>query len=199
MAQLAVMAFMAGSSLYKAKQAEQLKKREEQAYLDAAQRRQAAMTHEVQEEKRKKDNMYSRALAVIGAQTGDTSEAGVQTLLADLNAEGDYRILSTIWAGAQEVEALKFRAEAAQREAEAAKDAGYINAISSAVSGYVGMGGASGSFGQWASANLTNQGQVDKWLSQMHNVAWDKIEQKWVEIEPVTVPQYKRRGVSLGL
>ena len=137
---------MGASQLYKAKQAEKLKKMEAQAYLDAADRRAAAMTHEVQEEKRRRDNMYSRALAVIGAQTGDTSEAGVQTLLADLNAEGDYRILSTVYTGVQEADALRFRAEAAQREAEAAKDAGYINAIASAVSGYVGMGGASGGF-----------------------------------------------------
>lgn len=148
MAQLAVMAVMAIGQLYKGKEQEKLKLREAQAYRDAADRRQAAMTHEAAEETRKRDFMYSRALAVAGAQTGDPSDAGIQTLLADLNAEGDYRILSTIWVGQTEAEGLRFRAEAARREGRAAKTASYVSAVTSAVSGYYGMGGDFGRFSQ---------------------------------------------------
>lgn len=142
MAQLAVMAVMAIGQLYKGKQQQKLKEREAQAYLDAADRRQAAMTHEAAEEGRKRDFMYSRALAVAGAQSGDTTDVGVQSLLSDLNAEGDYRVLSTIWTGQTEAEGLRFRADAARREGDAAKDASYVNAVTSAVSGYYGMGGS---------------------------------------------------------
>jgi len=189
MAQLAVMAVMAAGQLYKGKQAHDLKQREKQAYLDAADRAQAAMTYEVQEERRRREFMYSRALAVAGAQTGDPSDAGIQTLLADLNAEGDYRILSTIWVGVEEAEGLRFRAEAARREAEGAKKAGRIGAITSAISGYVGMGGASGSFGKWATKNLTTQGQMDKLMESWHNVARDPVTGEWTEIAPVSIPK----------
>ncbi len=150
MAKLAVMAVMAIGQLYKGAQQKKLKDREADAYRVAADRRMAAATRELAAEKREKEFMYSRALAVAGAQTGRTSDPGITTLLADLNAEGEYRMLSVLWAGQNEAEGLIFRAEAARREGRAAKDASYINAITSAVSGYYGMGGGSpfGGFGQ---------------------------------------------------
>lgn len=145
--QLAVAAVMFVASAYKGKQQQKLKIQEETAYREAADRRMAAATAEASEERRKKEFMYSRALAVAGAQSGRTSDPGITTLLADLNAEGDYRVLSTIWAGQNEAEGLRFRAEAARREGDAAWTAGLVNGVTSAVSAYVGMGGGFGGGG----------------------------------------------------
>lgn len=148
--QLAVAAVMFVASAYKGKQQQKLKIQEETAYREAADRRMAAATAEAAEERRKKEFMYSRALAVAGAQSGRTSDPGITTLLADLNAEGDYRVLSTIWAGQNEAEGLRFRAEAARREGDAAWTAGLVNGVTSAVSAYAGMGGKFGGFSQSA-------------------------------------------------
>lgn len=200
MAQLAVMAFMAVGELYKGKQQEKLKEQERQAYLDAADRRQAAMTHEAAEEGRKRDFMLSRALAVAGAQSGDTTDAGVQTLLSDLNAEGDYRVLSTIWLGQTEAEGLRFRAEAARREGKAAKKASYINAVTSAVSGYTSMGGAEGSFGKWAGKTFSASGQTTTAMQSMTaqhaamGEIWDEASRSWVKKKGLGGPRIPSYG-----
>lgn len=198
MAQLAVMAFMGAAQLYKGKQQQKLKEREAQAYLDAADRRQAAMTFEVAAAQRQKELMYSRALLVAGAQTGNTSDAGIQTLLADLNAEGDYRILSTIWVGQTEAEGLRFRAEAARREGESAKDASYVSAITSALSGYVGMGGASGDLSKFGTSAQMERGlQAAKVSREAIGEVWDEAKKKWVKkgssktaLGGITLPSY---------
>lgn len=183
MAQLAVMAVMAVGQLYKGKQQQKLKEREAQAYLDAADRRQAAMTQEVAEDQRAKELMYSRALLIAGAQTGNTSDAGIQTLLADLNAEGDYRILSTIWIGQTEAEGLRFRAEAARREGDAAKTASRISAVTSALTAYVGMGGPDaalfGSFGQ--KAKMERGLQAATVSREAIGEVWDEAKKQWVK------------------
>jgi len=128
-------------SAYKGAQAKKLKDKEALAYDEARDRRAAAATREGAEEKRKKEFMYSRALAVAGAQGASQADPGVNALLADLNAEGEYRMLSVLWSGMTEAEGLGFRADAARREGEAAYSAGIINGITSAVSSYYGMGG----------------------------------------------------------
>ncbi len=142
MAQLAVVAFMAAGQLYKGEQQRKLKEREALAYREAADRRMAAATHEAQEERRRADFAYSRALAVAGAQSGRTSDPGITSLLSDITAEGDYRVLSTLWVGETEAEGLRFRAAAARREAESARTAALFNAVTSAVSTYYGLGGS---------------------------------------------------------
>lgn len=141
MAQLAVMAVMFIGSAYKGAQQKKLKDQEAIAFTEARDRRMAAATREAAEEERNAEFMYSRALAVAGWQGGTQADAGINAMLADLAAEGEYRVLSTMWAGQNEAEGLSFRAEAARREGEAAYEAGIINGITSAVSGYFGMGG----------------------------------------------------------
>ena len=161
MAQLAVAAVMFVGSVYKGKEQQKLKDREAQAYRDARDRRAAAATREVAEEKRKKEFMYSRALAVAGAQGGSQADPGINALLADLNAEGEYRMLSVLWTGLTEAEGYGFRAEAARREGEAAFEAGVINGITSAVSSYVGMGGdfSSSPFGMFSQSEQMERGR----------------------------------------
>ena len=136
MAQLAIATVMGAAQLYQGKKAQSLKEREAEGYRDAANRRMAAATREIAEEERNKEFMYSRALAVAAAQGGGTGSAGVVKLLADIIAEGEYRILSRLWAGQDEAEGLRFRAEAAIHEGKSARDASYVNAVTSAVSSY---------------------------------------------------------------
>ncbi len=136
MAQLAIAAVMGAAQLYKGKKAQSLKEREAEGYRDAAGRRMAATTHELAEEERNREFMYSRALAVAAASGTATGSAGIVRQLADINAEGEYRLLSRLWAGQNEVEGLQFRAEAAIREGESAIDASRVDAITSAVSSY---------------------------------------------------------------
>jgi len=92
------------------------------------------------EEIRNKELMHSRAIAVAGASGAGTD--GLTKLLGDLNAEGEYRVMSVLWNGQNEAQGLQYRAEAAEREGKAAQTAGIIDGITSAVSAYVGMGGA---------------------------------------------------------
>jgi len=142
--QLAVAAVMFVGSAYKGKEKQKLKEREATAYEEARDRRMAAATREVSEERRKKEFMYSRALAVTGSQGGTMSDPGIHALLSDLNAEGEYRMMSVLWTGADEAAGLRYRADAARREGQAAFEAGVIDGITSAVKGYVGMGGTFG-------------------------------------------------------
>jgi hypothetical protein len=67
-------------------------------------------------------------------------------LLGDLNAEGDYRIMSRLWAGEDAADGLSFRADQAAREGDSALKAGYVTAISSVASAWGG-----GAFGQGGS------------------------------------------------
>lgn len=142
MAQLAVAATMFVASAYKGRQVQKTKEREAEAYLDAADRRQAAMTREISEEQRKQEHMESRFRAVAAMQGGGgLGTSGITRLLGDLNAEGEYNILATMWQGMNDVEGLNFRAEAAEREGDAAFTSGIVSGIASAVSSYAGMGG----------------------------------------------------------
>jgi len=141
MAQLAVAAVMAAGSLYKGAQEKKLKEEEAVGFREAANRRLGAATREVAEEQRNKENVYSRALSVAAA-SGAGTQYGVTKLLSDLNAEGEYRIFSRLWAGEDEAEGLRFRADQARREGNAAAQASSINAITSAVSSYRSFGGA---------------------------------------------------------
>jgi hypothetical protein len=141
MAQLAVAVVMGAAQIYKGAQQKKLKEQEAVGYRDAARRRLGVAHREMAEERRNKEFMYSRALAVMGAQGATQADPGINALLADLNAEGEYRVLSRLWAGQNEAEGLQFRADAAIREGRAAVKASYVNAVTSAVSAYYGMGG----------------------------------------------------------
>ena len=140
MAQIAVVAVMAVGALYKGAQAKKLKEQEEQGYREAATRRLAATSREISEEERNKEFMHSRALATAAA-SGAGTQGGVTKLLGDLNAEGMYRMMSRLWTGQDEADGLRFRAEQAKREGDAAVQASYVNAVTSALSAYSGMGG----------------------------------------------------------
>lgn len=124
---------------YKGYQAKKLKEEEAKGLQEAAVRQMAITSREMSEEIRNKELMHSRAIAVAGMSGAGTD--GLTKLLGDLNAEGEYRVMSVLWNGQNEAQGLQYRAEAAEREGKAAQTAGIIDGITSAVSAYVGMGG----------------------------------------------------------
>jgi hypothetical protein len=144
----AIAAFAAGGSeAYRAHQAKKYKTREAKAYREAKNRSMAATTREMSEEERNKELMHSRAVALAAASGGGVDDPGIDKLLGDLNAEGEYRVMSKLWTGQNDAEGLIFRAEAAQREADDSYTAGIITALSSATAAYHSAGGSRGSFG----------------------------------------------------
>lgn len=159
MAQLAIAvaaASFVGSAIKGHKQ-RKMKLEEARAYRQAAARRMSAMTREVAAEERNKHEMYSRALAVAASSGAGVDDPGVVALLGDLNAEGDYRILSTIYTGQNEAQGYNYRAEAARREGDAAWEAGLINGVTSAVSSYYSMGGFNSSKAPAPKSLITQQ------------------------------------------
>jgi hypothetical protein len=146
MAQLAVAAVMMAAGVYKGVQSRKVKYGEAEGYLDASNRRTAAMTRDVESAERKKESLENRALAV-GAVLGGggLGSSGMTRIVGDLNAEGEYNVLAKMYMGMEEADALTYRAEAARREGDAAFQAGVIDGVVSAVSSYYGMGGKFGS------------------------------------------------------
>lgn len=143
MAQLAVMGVMLAAGVYQGTEARKAKNKEAQAYLDAAGRRMAAAQRDVAEEARKKKFMYGRAIAVSASSGAGVDTPTVVNLLGDLDAEGEYRMLSAMYMGQEEAAGLTYRADAARREGEAAFTAGIINGVTSALS----VGSSMGAFG----------------------------------------------------
>ena len=146
MAQLAAVAVMAAGEIYKSGEAQKNKEEEARNISAAARRRMAVTSREIGEESRNNEFMYSRALAVAAMSGAGTADQGMVALFGDLRAEGEYRILSRLYAGQNEAEGLAYQAEMAHRESKASRDAGYVGAISSLVSG-AGQSGAFGSKG----------------------------------------------------
>ena len=143
MAYLAAVASFAGSAI-KGWQQKKLKIEESEAIREAKNRSMAATTREMAEEERNKEYMHSRALAVAAASGGGVDDPGMVKVLADLNAEGEYRVMSKLWRGQDEAEGLIYRSEAARREGDDAFSAGIISGVTSAMSSYGGgFGGAS--------------------------------------------------------
>jgi hypothetical protein len=146
---------------YKGYEAKKLKEEEAQGYRDAAGRQMAITSREMAEEARNKELMHSRAITVAGMSGAGTE--GLTKILGDLNAEGEYRVMSVLWNGQNEAEGLQYRAEAAEREGKAAQTAGIIDGITSAVSAYVGMGGGGPGGGKVAPGAESSAGHFAKY------------------------------------
>lgn len=112
-------------------------------YREAKNRRMGAATREMAEERRKQEFIHSRAVAVAAA-SGAGTDAGMVKILSDLNAEGEYRVMSLLWSGLNDAEGFLARAKAEEQAADDALVMGAVNAVSSAFSAYAGAGGFSG-------------------------------------------------------
>lgn len=86
--------------------------------------RRAVGHREAAEEQRNAELAYSRALAVAAASGGGVSDPGVVKLFADLQAEGDFRVLSRLFVAEDEAQGIEYRSEVAKREGRARRRAG---------------------------------------------------------------------------
>jgi len=137
-----IAAIAAGASqAVKAFQKEKLKIAETKGLREAKDRAMAATTREMAEEERNKEYMHSRALALSAFSGGGVNDPGMVKVLADLSAEGEYRVMSKLWSGQNEAEGIIYRSEVAKREGDAVMEAMPLNVVSSAMSAYSGMGG----------------------------------------------------------
>ena len=93
--------------------------------------RRAVGHREAAEEERNAELAYSRALAVAASSGAGVDDPTVVKLFADLQAEGDYRVLSRLWVAEDEARGIEFRSEVARREGKAKKRAYRAGAFSS--------------------------------------------------------------------
>ena len=96
--------------------------------------RRAVGHREAAEEQRNAKLAYSRALAVAAASGGGVDDPTVVKLFADLQAEGDYRVLSRLFVAEEEALGIQYSAEAARREGKARKRAHQLTALATAAS-----------------------------------------------------------------
>lgn len=83
---------------------------------------QAASQRQAEEDRRQARLMQSRARAV-----GAASGGGIDLELAgDIEAEGEYRALTSLWEGTEAAKGRRAQAEASRFEGNAAKKAGYL-------------------------------------------------------------------------
>lgn len=143
MAQLAFAAMVGLGEAKKGHEGRKYKLREADAYRDASMRTMAAATRDVAEKDREKDRMHSRAVALAAASGGGVDDPSIVQALGELNAEGEYRVMSALWSGQNEAAGLQYRAEAARREADTAFQIGVINAVTAGYSTYQAFGGKS--------------------------------------------------------
>lgn len=144
MAQLAVAAVMFVGAAYQGLQEKSVKQEEARGYRDAAIRRFGASTHEAREEERNKEFMYSRALAAGAASGTSASSVGIVNRLADLNAEGEWRVAARLWQGRTEAEGFAHQADQAEKAGDAMLTGRLVQGITSAVSAYAGFGSPAG-------------------------------------------------------
>lgn len=144
-----------GANAAKAFQTHKAKIAEAKALREQKNRVMSATTREMAEEQRNKEHMHSRAITLAAAGGGGVDDPTVANILGDLNAEGEYRVLSTLWTGQNEAEALSHAARMAEREGRDILDAAPFSVVSSAMSAYVGSGG---SFGGGASSAKVGAG-----------------------------------------
>ena len=78
--------------------------------------RRAVGQREAAEEQRNAELAYSRALSIAAASGAGVSDPGVVKLFADLQAEGDFRVLSRLFVSEDEAQGIEYRSEVAKRE-----------------------------------------------------------------------------------
>jgi hypothetical protein len=148
MAQLAVVAVMAVSSIYKGMKTQEAAYEQADFVRDARNRSMAGTTARIGELERDKELMYSRALAASAASGAGIDDPGLVKLFGDLNAEGEYRVMAELYTGSSEAEGLRVQSRNLMSEGDAAHKAGWINAATTVLTSYAGGNLSLGKFGQ---------------------------------------------------
>jgi hypothetical protein len=145
MAQIAVMAVMAVAALNEGAQKRKIKYQEAQGLTEAGHRQMAATSAEVAEERRIKERVEGRAISVAAASGAGIDDPTMVNLIGDLNAEGEYNVLARLYAGSDQAEGLYQQSNVARREGEMALQQGYMKALTTVMSSYMGMSAPTGS------------------------------------------------------
>lgn len=96
---------------------------------------QAESQREAIYERKKANYAQSRALALAAASGGGVDNPTVQNLLGDIEEQGDYNVLASLYSGDTDAELANLSAAATRREGRAYKRASYLNAGSTLLSG----------------------------------------------------------------
>lgn len=134
-----------------------------QALMDAAHRRMARATTEAASERKNKERIRSTAIAHAAASGAGVDDPTVVNVIADLNTEGEYRALARMWTGQDEAQGIRFRAEAARREGDAALNSAYINFAKTVLSTATDKSG--GSYKDMWNEAKEDWGKVKKWAA----------------------------------
>lgn len=86
-------------------------------------------------ERKKANYAESRALAVASASGAGVSNPTVENILGKIQAEGDYRVLSSLYAGDTDAELANYAADTTRRQGRARQRGAYLNAGSTILSG----------------------------------------------------------------
>jgi hypothetical protein len=165
MAQIAILAVTAIMALNEGAQKRKLKYAEAQGITEAGHRKMAATTAEMAEKIAEKERMEGRALSLAAASGGGIDDPTVVNLIGDLNAEGEYRVMSRLYVGSSEATGMYHSAEMARKEGEFALEQGYVKAATTVMSQY-GNFGAMGAEAkqQWGSVKGKARGLYDSFM-----------------------------------
>lgn len=148
MAQIAVLAVMAVSQIYKGTKEQEAAYNQAENVRDARNRGMAATTAEIGQLQDDKELMYSRALAVSASSGAGVDDPGLVKLFGDLNAEGEFRVMSKLYTGSSQAEGLRKESESLMKQGDDALTAGYVNAATTVLSAYAGGNLSFGKFSQ---------------------------------------------------
>mgnify|MGYP001606871182 CR=1 FL=1 len=127
-AMIAGTALSAGSSIIGANQeARQYRSAADQLDVQAAQQR-AMSQREAIDQRRQARLATSRGLAVAAASGGGADDPSVVNLLADLEGEGEYRALTSLYNGEEQARAKEVQATDYRSAAKNAKTMGWLKA-----------------------------------------------------------------------
>lgn len=148
MAQIAVLAVMALAALNKGAQERKANYAAAEGLRDQRNRKMAETTANVSEAEREKEHMYSRALALSAASGAGVDDPGLVSLFGDLNAEGEYRVMTQLYTGSSEAEGIGYQSLMAMKSGDAALEASYVKAATTVISSFAGGGNMWGGFSQ---------------------------------------------------
>jgi hypothetical protein len=164
MAQIAILAVMAVMALNEGAQKRKLKMAEAKGLTEAGHRQMAATSAEVAEEKRNKERVEGRAIAVAANSGGGVDDPTIVNLIGDLNAEGEYRMMAKLYAGSDQAMGLYHQSDIAMREGEMALQQGYANAAKTVMSSYGNYGSMwAGAKSDWSKVSGAVKGTYDKY------------------------------------
>lgn len=147
----ALTSIAAGENAYNAAKAEAKQLQRQAGRTEALSQRVAI------EERRKARLVASRLKAVAGASGAGIDDPTVVNLLDDVDAQGEFNMLSALYEGTMQADTLRYQAKVTKQQGKSARTAGYVSAIAEMGSSLYGSGmfegaaapGASGQLKDW--------------------------------------------------